>query len=498
MAIEGIKSYYKKYPRSYHVLTEEQCEIIINNAFEILEDVGYIIELLDLRELMMSKGCTLDESNKALKVPRDLVKWAIETAPSFIQMYDRNGNPTMNIGGANVYFGNGYGNPCINDFETGERRPLVVSDVANTTLVTDACPHIDFVMPLGDPTDVPAPISDTYGMREMLRNTTKTIQCNAVYAESLDYQFQMVTAVTGGWEAYQEKPFVMAVGGDPVTPLFMDRFALKKLRFCAEHKIPFVAPTGGEMGATAPVTQAAAISLALAENFFALTLSQVINPGCPNMGCIGMLTTDMKTTVPCYGAPEHWIVESAAGDLYRYLNLPLWGTLGAESKVLDQQLAIEYSIGIFASTLNGGHVVHDIGFMDCAMTTHHDSLVLADEIIGYCKAVARGVDFEGDAADISVVKEVGPRGEFITNIHTALHFRDNWIPTLFDRDNYTNWSVEKKDMNQRIHEKTARILAEHKVEPLPDEVNAKLDAIIADAEAHLDEIYASGEWRVEE
>ena len=499
MAIEGIKSYYKEYPRPYHALTEEQCEIVINNALEILEDVGYIVELPDVRELMLSKGCTLDESNKALKVPRSLVMWAIETAPSFIQMYDRNGNPTMNIGGANVYFGNGYGNPCINDFETGERRPLVVSDVANTSLVTDALPNIDFVMPLGDPTDVPAPISDTYGMREMLRNTTKTIMCNAVYAESLDYQFQMVTAVAGGWEAYQEKPFVMAVGGDPVTPLFMDRFALKKLRFCAEHKIPFVAPSGPELGATAPVTLAACLALGLAENLFAMTLAQVYNPGCPVMGGLVVLSTDMKTTIPCYGAPEHMLGESAGGDLYRYMNLPLWGTAGAaESKLVDQQLAMEYSMGIFASTLCGGHVVHDIGFMDCAMTTHHDALTIADEIIGYSRAIAKGVDFSGDAADIDVVKEVGPRGEFITNMHTAMHFRDNWLPTLFDRDNYTNWSVEKKDMGQRIHEKTARILAEHKVEPLPDDVNAKLDAIIADAEAHLDEIYASGEWRVEE
>ena len=496
MAIDGIKSYYKEYPRPWHVLNEEQIEIIIGNALEILEEVGYVVELDDIRELMVSKGCTIKEDNQAILVPRELVFKAIETAPSFVKMYDRFGNQTMDIGGSNVYFGNGYGNPCINDFETGERRPLVVSDVANTTLVTDALPNIDFVMPLGDPTDVPAPISDTYGMREMLRNTTKTIQMNAVYAESLEYQFRQVIAVAGSWEAYQEKPFVMAVGGDPVTPLFMDRFALRKLRFCAEHKIPFVAPTGGEMGATAPVTLASALSLALAENFFAYTLTQAINPGCPYFGCLGLLYADMKTTVPCYGAPEHLVAEAAAGDIFRYLNLPLWGTMGGESKLVDQQLTMEYTAFILGGMLNGGHLIHDVGFMDCAMTTHHDALTLADEIIGYARIVERGVDFSDDRADIEIIKNVGPRGEFITQMHTAMHFRENWMPTLFDRDNYTNWSVEKTDMGQRIHEKTKRILETHEVEPLPDDVNAELDAIIAEADANVDAIYAAGETRV--
>ncbi len=492
MAIEGIKSHYKESPCMYHVLTEEQCEIVINNGLEILEDVGYMVDLDEIRDFMVEKGCTVDDKG-AIHVPRDLVKWALETAPSTIQMYDRFGNPTFNIGDDGVYFGCGYGNPYINDFDTGERRALVVTDVAKNSLVADACPNIDFVMPLGDPTDVPAPISDTYGMREMLRNTTKTIMCNSVYASSLDYQFQQVIAVAGGWDAYHEKPFVMAVGGDPVTPLFMDRFALRKLKYCAEHSIPFVAPSGSELGATTPITLAAAFSLIMAENFFAITLSELLNPGCPVMGGFGIIGFDMKTSVACYGAPEHLLAESASGDIYRYLGIPLWGTAGAgESKLVDQQLTMEYAISIFASALNGGHVVHDMGFMDCALTTHHDAIVLADEIIGYSQQIRKGIDFSDDCADISIIKEVGPRGQFITTMHTAQHFREVWIPSVFDRDNYTNWEVDKKDMGQRIHERTARILETHEVPPLPDDVNVKLDQIIEAAEADLPRISAEG------
>ena len=40
MAIEGITSHYKENLLRYHVATEDQIELILNGAFEILEQVG--------------------------------------------------------------------------------------------------------------------------------------------------------------------------------------------------------------------------------------------------------------------------------------------------------------------------------------------------------------------------------------------------------------------------------------------------------------------------
>ena len=76
-----------------------------------------------------------------------------------------------------------------------------------------------------------------------------------------------------------------------------------------------------------------------------------------------------------------------------------------------------------------------------------------------------------------------PLGEFLTNEHTFMNFKKElWQPTLMDRSRYQSWINNPTDMRTRVHEKTKRLLAEHQVPALPEEVVARLDAILARAE----------------
>ena len=56
----------------------------------------------------------------------------------------------------------GTGSDCLNiiDHHTGERRKPVLQDIADAMTVADALPHIDFVMCMFLPTDVPQPVAD--------------------------------------------------------------------------------------------------------------------------------------------------------------------------------------------------------------------------------------------------------------------------------------------------------------------------------------------------
>jgi len=84
-----------------------------------------------------------------------------------------------------------------------------------------------------------------------------------------------------------------------------------------------------------------------------------------------------------------------------------------------------------------------------------------------------------------VVDQVGPGGHFLGTKHTFRNFKErSWKPTLFDRRSYEQWESDgKKTMGQRAHEKVKEILAEHKPEPLPEDVIKQLDAIVDKAEA---------------
>ena len=485
MAIEGITSYYEQNKVKYHEATETECETIINAALDILEDIGVeATEPVSCR-ILEKAGCTIEGSR--VKVPRKLVYKAIDSAPSHIQVYDRNGKPTMDVGGTNVYFGSGPTNPFINDFETGKRRQTVVEDVARSSKVIDACENIDFLMNLADPCDCAPTINDVYSMREMLINSTKPIFCLAVDVNSLKEQFDLVTAVTGGWDAYHEKPSAICLSGSPVTPLAMPDDGLEKLIYCVQNEIPHCFAGAYSPGMTAPITMAGAIAVGLAESFFSLTLSQLINPGCPVIGAVIVYTVHMANMNPCYGTPEHCIADAIVADIFHYLDLPLMATAAAsEAKIVDEQYAIEASFTVYANALSGGHLVHDVGFMDSALTTQLDSLTMANEIIGYARRIRQGAEINEETIAMDVIEEVGPKGEFMSTEHTLENFRDEiWTPKLLCRDGYNDWAVDQKDMRSRVREATRIILENHQADPLPDAVLSRFDEIMASANARV-------------
>ncbi len=480
MAIEGIVNHYAENATNYRILSDAQCEKIIESAFTILENIGMDIEEPTSRELLAKHGCTVDGEN--VRIPRKVVIDAINSAPGHIDLYDRNGKHVMDVGGTNIYFGSGPTNPFVNDFETGERRQALVQDTVDATRVMDALPNIDFVMNLADPSDCPVEINDLYTLRAMLENTTKPLVILARNLETMKEQFEMITSVVGGWDNYRAKPFVASLCGDPITPLGMDNDAIEKLMYCAENSIPVTCPSGVQLGTTGPVTIAGALALGLAENFVCLVVTQIVNPGAPYMGCLGVCTVDMKATTMCYGSPEHCLGETSSADIYRYLGLPCFGTAAAsEAKVVDEQLAIESTFFIYNNVLNGGQMTHDVGFMDSALTTHLDALTMEDEIISYARRIKQGFEIDDETLALDVIEEVGPKGEFLTHDHTAENFREVWYPTLLDRRIYPQWATEKKDMRTRVHEKTTKILDEHQPEALPADVVAKLDAVIDEA-----------------
>jgi trimethylamine--corrinoid protein Co-methyltransferase len=83
---------------------------------------------------------------------------------------------------------------------------------------------------------------------------------------------------------------------------------------------------------------------------------------------------------------------------------------------------------------------------------------------------------------LDLIHETGPDGQYLNKKHTVRHFRDQWHPLLFDRDNYEGW-VKKgsKTLAERAAERVNEILNTHKVEPLPDKVKEELRAIVENA-----------------
>ena len=66
------------------------------------------------------------------------------------------------------------------------------------------------------------------------------------------------------------------------------------------------------------------------------------------------------------------------------------------------------------------------------------------------------------------------------------HFREGWMPEITDIETFEIWEKKgSKSIAQVAKEKTKEILATHKVEPIPEDVQKEISRILKRAEAEL-------------
>lgn len=486
MNIQSIESNFSgNQTLNFKVLSEDQCQKVFEASLEVLERTGVEIHCEEALSLLKKAGCYIKGSR--VRIPSYLIKKALSTVPSRIVLCDRKGNRKLFLEGYNSYFGPGPTCPNFIDIETGERRKTLKEDVVRTAKVCEALPNIDFVMSLAMISDCTATLSDVHEVHAMLSNTTKPIVSWAFNVEGLKDIVDMCAAVAGGLEELQRNSFLV-IYSEPTTPLVHSKEALEKLLFMADKNLPALYTPGMIMGGTAPVTIAGELVVGLADNLTGLVLSQLKREGAPFIAAAPGGVMDMATMQHCYSAPEAILEWAASTDIYHYLKIPSWGTAGVtDSKIVDQQAALEAALQIFAGALSGANLIHDCGFIDIGMTGSLDQLVLSDEIISYVRRMMYGVEINKETLAIDVIDEVGPGGQFLGTEHTFRNFRERVLyPTVIDRQSYNDWARDgKKDMGERIREKVKKILKDAHPEPLPEQVQKQIDEIVERAEKRV-------------
>ncbi len=91
------------------------------------------------RELLRGAGCEVQDDH-LVRIPRALVEEARATAPPVVEVFSREGEPAMSLGGTNSYFGTGSDLISTYDLETGEHRLSTIADVGRAARLCDACP----------------------------------------------------------------------------------------------------------------------------------------------------------------------------------------------------------------------------------------------------------------------------------------------------------------------------------------------------------------------
>lgn len=471
----------------FRVLSDDQIWEIQRAAFDILEKTGAKILHKEARDMLKMAGAVVHD--EVVKIPEYVVQECIRTAPKGITIFDRNKQRALEVEGRKSYYGTSTASPNTRDALTGEIHPTRVKDIARGALVADALANIDWVMPMGSSQDVPAFAADLHEFEAVVNNTTKPLVFIGYSKRGVELVYEMAAAVAGGIDELRAYPFLI-VYPEPITPLVFPPEVVDRMFIAADLFMPQIPGPSQQLGATAPVTLAGALALAIAEGLLSLTLVQLRRTGAPCFLGTNVAGFDMATTTLSMAAPEMSLGLCAQAEVAQSFGLPSWGLAGAtDSKVLDAQAGIESAFSILAQGLGGLNLIHDVGYMDGGMICSAEMLVMGNEVVGMAKRFIRGIDVNPDTLARDVIQKAGPGGNFLQQEHTFRHFRNElWMPTLMSRQPYGIWQkAGSKDMALRVQAKVKEILDSHKVAPLPDNTVAALEKLKLDGEKELAE-----------
>ena len=169
------------------------------------------------------------------------------------------------------------------------------------------------------------------------------------------------------------------------------------------------------------------------------------------------------------------------------MGLPVWSTAGGtDSKVVDEQAAIESAISILFAALSGGDLTHDVGFIEgSSMNGSLQMAVMSDVVMSFVKRLLRGIEVDPETLASKVIHEVGPGGHFLSTDRTLNCFkREFWFPRLLDSSRREEWQAGgARSMEKRGQVYMEDILKNHRPASLTARAQEQIEVILANDES---------------
>lgn len=465
-------------------LSDDGLDKIEATAYRLLDEVGIALDHEEAREMLHGRGCKIEKGRT--HIPADVVEWTLNNITPHRDVFNLQGELAFRFGDGAIRFHNGGGPPFTYDLESGKRRPATLKDVVDMSRLLDALPHVDVVVPLFGPQDVPAELLVVASTAATLRNTRKPVSSAAIEKPAcVDYVVQMAAACCGGMAFYRKHPSMM-ISVSPVSPLTFTADVTASIIAVVASGSPFYPLPAPSLGATGPITMAGALAQQHAEVLASLVIAAAAQPGALVGYSSRINPIDLRTAVSSWGGPEVGMSGACAAQLAHRLGLPCdsYG-LSTSATRLDAQFAYERLTNAFPPALAGVDILSGLGTTDSGMAGGFEIAVIDDEIISLLKHVARGCTVNDDTLAFDVMQKVIPGdGVFLAEDHTVKHMKDAlWIPEISVRS--TSDEAESESVAVRARSRAAQILKTHQVEPLPDDVSQQIDQIMERARREL-------------
>lgn len=375
-------------------LSTEQIELIHQASLDLLKDPGLLCYNEEASSIFAAGGAEVspvldrEPPRRIVRIPKHLVRKALDSAPSSIVLGARNPGNALLLNGKEprVYFVTGSEtNKWIEaDFHTyrsasDPSKEITVPEFsARRGTLADLClsAHLSENLETLDgfirnvniqDNDITEDNKDVNKVFASLDNTTKHVMVGLTKPERLDSVLAMASLIAGGEERLRENPILSFITCLVKSPLqFVDDTTQSFIEICRRN-IPVVVSSSPQAGTTAPPTEAGIIAQTNAEVLAGITLGQLESPGAPILYGTVPVRTRMDNLADSYGAVETSQYHIDCAQLARYYGIPNYSTSGVSDPPFPgQQTTVERLFSNILVTLSGPQYLHcAYGLMDC-------------------------------------------------------------------------------------------------------------------------------------
>ena len=455
---------------SFSVLTKGEIQKVHEASLAVLAKTGMRFESDNLLRGLRAGGARVDETSKTVLFPEKLVEEAIEGNRNLLRqgakLHLLNGVTSEHTEGEGIAAKVSGGCESFLDWESRNIREATATELLSYIRLGELLPEVSFV---GNPLVIR---HDEGGKRidERLRRVktaaliaknTRKIGSMEVWDErEIDFMVEIGSIARGSREAYFENP-CLVTAKETISPLFLDANAGDILLALARRKLPCTIIPMPISGISAPVTRLGNAVLCNAEILAVLT---AIRSLCPESlvggGSISGLL-DMRTSVVSFSAPEAILQDNAVAEVHERLYGfdYLIGSGYTDAKYPNMQVLAEKTMKYLFTFLSGRHS-YPLGLINSGAVFSAEQALVDLEICRYIHGHFGGFgDFGELAQTVELIRQVGIRGSYLSEEHTASRFRDNWLPQILDRSHFVSFAQsEKEDIYRSAHNRREQLM----------------------------------------
>jgi trimethylamine--corrinoid protein Co-methyltransferase len=460
------------------ILDDNHKNMILDEAKTILETQGVFMENHEAISLFNQHD--INHEGSRYFIPPDLINKCLETVPSEITLYDREGNEHTNLKDDNVNFDPGSAAIFILDEETGDIREGLSKDFIRFSKIVDQLNYIDAQSTALIYKDVPKEAQDWHRLYLALSNCYKPVVTGTFRKESFSIMREILLACRLSEDDLARKPLAI-FDACPSPPLKWSDLTTQSLIDAAKSKIPSEFVSMPLAGANAPITLIGSITQHCAECLAGIVIIQLTKRGAPLIWGGSPAVFDMKHGTTPMGAIETMMINLGDVEMGKFLNLPTHAYMSlSDSKIPDSQAGFEAGMGALLAGLAGINMISGPGMLDFESTQSIEKLIIDNEIVGMVKRLVRGLEDYGMPFASEILKDYEDKEELLSHSSTLKYFRKElFLPSpIIDRMTRDTWKeLGSKSARKRAREQAQKLLSKESKYQVDDNLKRELDKI---------------------